>query len=180
MLIGDRVTLRALTREDLTRQWTFNNDLAFELAGGGDPPMPQSFERLLADFDRQVSEGGRNGEHFAIDVAGVYIGSCGLFNIDPVAHTCELGIGIGDPAYRGKGYGREAIKLLLHYAFVYQNRHKVWLSTHSANQAAIRAYLACGFREEGRQREQVWSNGAYHDRVLMGILRSEWQSLPHS
>jgi len=46
MLRGEKVVLRALNRADLPRIWQFNNDLEVELAGGGDPPMPQSLERL--------------------------------------------------------------------------------------------------------------------------------------
>jgi RimJ/RimL family protein N-acetyltransferase len=85
-----------------------------------------------------------------------------------------LGITVGDKAYWGKGYGREAIRLLLRYAFHYQNFHKVWLSVHGANERAQRAYRdPAVFVEEGRQRAQVWSDGGYDDLVLMGILRDE-------
>ena len=52
MLHSDRITLRALRRDDLPHLLAFNNDLAVELAGGGDPPMPQSLERLQAEFDQ--------------------------------------------------------------------------------------------------------------------------------
>lgn len=174
MLHGDRVTLRALTRDDLPRLCAFNNDLAVELAGGGDPPMPQSLERLQAEFDQEVAKGGRDGASFAIEVDGVFIGTCGLFNVSELGHTCELGIGIGDKAYWGKGYGREAVALLVEYAFRYRNWRKVWLGVWGNNERAIRAYRACGFVEEGRQRAHVWSDGAYHDHVLMGLLRDEW------
>ena len=49
-----------------------------------------------------------------------------------------------------------------------------WLTVNGANLRAQRAYAACGFVEEGRQRQQIWSGGAYDDLVLMGVLRSEW------
>jgi RimJ/RimL family protein N-acetyltransferase len=165
--------LRALTRDDLLRQWEFNNDLEVELAGGGDPPMPQSLERLQADYDREAAKGGRNDATFAIDVDGQFIGACGLFNVNPTARTCELGIAIGDKAYWGQGYGREAVRLLVEYAFRYRNFRKVWLWAHAANDRAIRAYQAAGFVEEGRLRQHVWSNGRYDDVVCMGVLREE-------
>lgn len=175
MLYGDRVTLRPMRRDDLERQWRFNNDVEFELLGGGDPPYPQSFERLQAEFDEQVSKGGRNGPDFAIEAEGTYIGSCGLFNLDDVAGTAELGIGIGDPAYRGKGYGREALDLLLDYGFRLRNLRRIWLRVNGDNERAIRTYRAAGFAEEGRQRGHVWSNGRYIDLVYMGVLRDEWK-----
>jgi RimJ/RimL family protein N-acetyltransferase len=173
MLQGERVLLRALTRDDLVRLSEFNNDLDVELAGGGDPPMPQSLERLQADFDRESAKGGRNDATFAIDIDGKFIGACGVFNVNPTARTCELGIAIGDKAHWGQGYGREAVSLLVQYAFRYRNFRRVWLWVHAANERAIRAYRAAGFREEGRLREHAWSNGRYDDVVYMGVLREE-------
>ncbi len=175
MLKGEKVILRAMEREDLERLWQFNNDLEVELAGGGDPPMPQSLARLQAEFESKVSSGGRNGASFAIEADGQLIGQCSLFNFDDTAHTCELGIAIGDKAYWGKGYGREAVGLLLEYAFRYRNLRRVFLRTDGQNIRGQRAYRACGFVEEGRLRAHVYSNGAYDDLVFMGILRDEWQ-----
>jgi RimJ/RimL family protein N-acetyltransferase len=174
MLRGEKVVLRAMRREDLQRQWAFNNDVAFEVLGGGDPWEPQSFERLQAHFEETLSKGARDGADFAIEAEGTYIGSCGLFRFDGTAHTAELGIGIGDLAYQGRGYGRDAVRVLLDYAFRLRNLRKVWLTVNGDNARAIHAYGACGFVEEGRLRAQVWSAGGYVDLVYMGILADEW------
>jgi RimJ/RimL family protein N-acetyltransferase len=176
MLKGERVTLRSLTRDDLPRLCEFNNDVEVELAGGGDPPIPQSLARLEANFDQNASKGGRDGTSFAVEADGKLIGGCALFDFDHIAHTCQLGITIGDKAYWGKGYGREALTLLLDYAFRLQNVRKVWLTVNGNNERAIRAYRACGFVEEGRLRNQVWSNGSYIDLVYMGLFRDDWRS----
>ena len=174
MLRGDRITLRAMRRDDLPRQCEFNNDVEFELLGGGDVPEPQSLERLQAEFDEDAGKGGRDGANFAIEADGIYIGRCGLFHVDEAARTAELGIGIGDHAYRGKGYGREALRLLLDYGFRLRNLHRIWLTVNGDNERAIRAYRAVGFAEEGRQPQQVWSNGRYIDLVYMGVSRDNW------
>lgn len=174
MLTGQKVILRALKREDLPRQWAFNNDIEIEILGGGDPPEPQSLARLEAEFDQSAQRGGRDGTNFAIEADGTYIGSCGLFHFDDMAHTCELGIGIGDKAYWGHGYGRDAVQTLLRYAFRSRNLHKVWLTVNSTNERAIRSYIACGFVEEGRLRQHVWSDGRYIDLVYMGLLQADW------
>jgi RimJ/RimL family protein N-acetyltransferase len=175
MLKGERVTLRSLNRDDLPRLCEFNNDVEVELAGGGDPPIPQSLARLEADYDQKISSGGRDGAGFAVEADGKFIGQCALFDFHETNHTCQLGITIGDKAYWGKGYGREAVSLLLDYAFRLRNMRKVWLTVNGTNERAIRAYRACGFVEEGRQRAQVWSNGEYIDLVYMGVLREEWE-----
>jgi RimJ/RimL family protein N-acetyltransferase len=176
MLRGEHVLLRGISRADLPRLWAFNNDLAVEVAGGGDPPYPQSLARLQAEFDQDAAKGGRDSTSFAIEADGQCIGSCGLHNVDVIARTAELGIGIGDRQYWGRGFGRECVRLLLEYAFRYLNHRKVWLRVHAKNERAIRAYRACGFVEEGRLRAHVWSDGAYDDLVLMGVLREQWQA----
>lgn len=175
MLQGKRVLLRAVGRADLARQLEFNNNVAVEVAGGGDPPLPQSLERLEAWFDSQVAAGGRDGPNFAIEVDGQYIGQCALYGFDQVARSCELGITIGDTAYWGQGYGREAIALLVVYGFRHHNLHKIHLQVHARNERARRAYEACGFVEEGRLRQHVWSDGRYDDLLAMGLLRQEWE-----
>ena len=176
MLKGEKVTLRAMIQDDLPRLWAFNNDVDVELAGGGDPPMPQSLARLEAEYQAAASQGGRDGTSFAIEADGQFIGQCALFGFDHTARTCELGITIGDRAYWGRGYGRDAVRLLLDYAFRLHNLHRVFLKVNGRNERAARAYRACGFTEEGRLREHVWSNGTYDDLLLMGILRREWEA----
>jgi RimJ/RimL family protein N-acetyltransferase len=176
MLHGKKVTLRALSRDDLARQFEFNNDVEFELLAGGEPWEPQSLQRLEAQFDEGLEKGERDGASFAIEANGLYIGGCGLFNFDHTARTCELGIGIGDRAYWGQGYGRDAVRVLLDYAFGLRNLQKVWLTVNGNNLRAIGAYRACGFIEEGRLRRHVWSKNEYIDLVHMGLLREEWEA----
>ncbi|TAH50798.1 MAG: N-acetyltransferase [Chloroflexota bacterium] len=178
MLKSERVTLRGMRRDDLLRLWEFNNDPEVEIAGGGDPPIPQSLERLEAEFDENAKKGGRDGTFFIIEADGRVIGQCALFGFDDfrgVAHRCELGITIGDKEYWGKGYGREAISLLVDYAFTQWNVQRVGLQVLATNERAIRAYSAVGFIEEGRLRRYMWSNGNYVDGVCMSVLREEWQ-----
>jgi RimJ/RimL family protein N-acetyltransferase len=175
MLRGEKVILRALEQQDLPRMWAFHNDVEFELVIGGDPWEPQSLARLQAQFEARSRDGEHDGMSFAIEGDGKCIGSCGLFHVDLTARTCELGIGIGDKEYWGRGYGRDAVRVLLEYAFRLRNMHKVWLRAVATNERAIRAYRACGFVEEGRLREQSWGDGQYVDDVYMGILRGEWE-----
>ena len=175
MLRGERVTLRATAREDLARLARFENDLGFVLAGGGDSPEPIPLERLQWDFDREISDPSSGKGEFAIEADGAYIGRCGLYNIDRTARHAELGIGIGigDAEYWERGYGREAVGLLLDCAFRLRNLRRVWLEVHSANERGMRAYRSCGFVEEGRMQEHIWLGGRYAESVVMGVLREE-------
>lgn len=174
MLQGEKVTLRAIERADVEAIWAWNNDLETEVLGGGDPPKPQSLSAALAWFDAEAAKGERSNS-FAIDVEGRLIGMCGLHNFDQTARVCEVGIVIGERDYRNHGYGRDALRTLMAYAFRHLNMHRVFLRVNGTNERAIRSYMAAGFCEEGRLRQHVWSDGAYIDTVFMGALRSEWQ-----
>ncbi len=174
MLKGPRVELRAVNREDLPRLYQINNDVEIRLLGGGSPPMPRPLAYLQNKFDEESAKKG-DETWFGIWADGKLIGDCGLDHFDPTSHFCELGIGIGERDYWGKGYGRETIGLLLDYAFRLRNVRKVWLYTSGTNERAQRCYRACGFVEEGRLRQQDWNGGQYVDRVYMGIMREEWE-----
>jgi RimJ/RimL family protein N-acetyltransferase len=174
MLVGKRVTLRALTEADIPRLTEFKNDVEFELLGGGDPPRPRSQDVELHFFQEKAKD--KDILHFAIEAGGLFIGDCGLHNVDRCSGTAEVGIGIGDRDYWGRGYGREALTLLVDYGFRLQNFRKLSLEVHGSNERAIRSYRSVGFVEEGRQREQTWSGGRYEDVVLMGLFRSDFQA----
>jgi RimJ/RimL family protein N-acetyltransferase len=180
MLHGKKVTLRPITRDDLPRLREFHNDVEVELASGGDPPTPRALEASQKQFDREAEDPPRHKTDFAIEADGKLIGNCGLFGMNETARHAELGITIGDKEYWGRGYGRDAIQLLLDYAFRLLNLRRVWLEVHAENERAIRAYRACGFVEEGRQREHIWLAGRYVDGIFMDILRDEFSSRAES
>ena len=174
MLVGKRVTLRALTEADIPRLTEFKNDVEFELLGGGDPPRPRTVEVVREFFAERAKD--KDNQNFAMEADGLFIGDCGLFNADRRGGTAEVGIGIGDRDYWGRGYGREALRLLVDYGFRMQNFRKLWLNVHGSNERAIRCYRAVGFVEEGRLREHVWGDGRYEDIVLMALFRSDFQA----
>src|SRR5262245_18446436 len=109
-----------------------------------------------------------------MEVEGKVIGQCALFDFENMARSCELGSGIGEKEYWGKGYGSETIRLLLEWAFRYRNLREVWLTTMGSNERAIRCYLACGFVEEGRLCEHMWTDRRYVALVYMVVLRADW------
>ena len=169
MLNGELVTLRAIEPADHPKLASYLNDVEVELLGGGDPPTPRSLASVSAMLERQADDSG--AVNFAITVGDELIGQCGMFGQDHIAQTAEIGIVIGERAYWGRGYGRDAVRLLVDYGFRMRNLHKLWLTVHADNARAIRAYESVGFTEEGRQRAQVWSAGSYVDLVYMGLIR---------
>jgi RimJ/RimL family protein N-acetyltransferase len=110
---------------------------------------------------------------FALDSQKV-VGFVGLW-ADYFNHGIAwLGIGIGEPEYWGKGYGTEAVQLMLKYAFTELNLHRVSLDVLGYNQRAIRSYEKNGFVTEGMQRKIVNREGKRWDVYFMGVLREDW------
>jgi RimJ/RimL family protein N-acetyltransferase len=103
------------------------------------------------------------------------IGFVALHSIEWNNRTALLGIGIGEFDYRGKGYGTDALQLILRYAFEELNLFRIGLNVIENNRSAIRVYEKAGFRREGVTRGAVLRDGRRYDVILMGILRGEWQ-----
>jgi RimJ/RimL family protein N-acetyltransferase len=87
-----------------------------------------------------------------------------------------LAIGIGEQENRNKGYGSDALQLILRYAFHELNLNRVGLDVIEYNEKAIHTYEKAGFQHEGRLRAAVYRDGKSYDRILMGILRTEWEN----
>ncbi|HEX6288093.1 MAG TPA: GNAT family protein [Herpetosiphonaceae bacterium] len=173
MLRGEKVLLRAVERDDLKTLHALERDLDLVLLADGNwQPIPLA--TIEKDFDKHVENEDRSW--FVIEVDGKVIGSVGLHHRDRRIGASAFGIAIYERDYLGKGYGRDAIDVLLRWAFLVQNFRRIWLETWSVNERAIRCYRAVGFVEEGRLREQAYFNGSYYDVVLMGMLRSEWEA----
>ena len=102
------------------------------------------------------------------------IGNISLEDIDYVMRTGTLGIFIGDIEARSKGYGTEAIRLILDFGFHYLNLHNIKLNVFEFNKRAIACYNRCGFKECGRRRESYFLNGKYYYTVIMDILSTEF------
>ena len=106
----------------------------------------------------------------------IMIGSISIHNIDHLNRNAFLGIFIGEEEYRCKGYGAEAIRLILDYGFNTLNLHNIMLSVKADNVEGIACYKKVGFRESGRRREWVFKDGKYIDVLYMDILASEYVS----
>ena len=102
------------------------------------------------------------------------IGTIGLHSVDNINRTATLGIFIGNRNYWSKGYGTEAIQLILDFGFNYLNLRNIDLALMEFNQRALKCYQKCGFKEIGRRRKSKFINGKYYDSILMDILAEEF------
>lgn len=173
-LTGELVALGPAHKRLLPLLWKWESDLELS-ALTGDPvrPMtPEAIEQLYEHY----SKAGPDSAPFVIYERGTMrpIGTAGLSSINHLHRTAELGIGIGEHDCWGKGYGTEATRLLLDYAFNALGLHNVMLRVFSYNQRAIRAYLRAGFREIGRRRQAQRIGSQVYDVVLMDCLATDF------
>jgi RimJ/RimL family protein N-acetyltransferase len=104
------------------------------------------------------------------------VGVISLMNISDANESAELSVIVGHPEDRHRGYGTEAIELLLGYAFEEVGLNRVGLSAFDFNDEAIAAYEKLGFAVEGRYRQAIKRNSRFHDAILMSIMKGEWQA----
>jgi RimJ/RimL family protein N-acetyltransferase len=168
---GRLLRLAAPRQEDTAALARWSHDAGYQRAVDTDyarPRPPQAFEGQGSDSPNAIEFRLRTLE------GDVLIGFVALHSIEWNNHAGVLSIGIGEAEYRGKGYGSDALRLALRYAFDELNLERVGLDVISNNEAAIRAYERIGFRREGAMRHAVLRDGVWHDRLIMGILRHEW------
>ena len=120
-----------------------------------------------------LTDGGYNFAIVRLE-DNVLIGNVGLGNINEASRRAELGIFIGEAENRNRGYGAEAINLLLDYGFNTLNLHNIELTLNGDNDRALVCYKKVGFREYGRRREGLFKNGKYMDYICMDILDREF------
>lgn len=130
-------------------------------------------EWIEKDLEKEKPEGYYFNIHTVVD--DQLIGFCVLWQPEWSHRDTWLTIGIGEPEAWGKGYGTEAVCLLLRYAFDELNLHRVTLGTFGYNERAIRSYLKAGFVLEGRERQYLRRDGQRWDLVVMGLLAEEWR-----
>jgi len=105
------------------------------------------------------------------------LGGLGLNVISWAAREAFIGIFIGEREYWGRGYGTDAMSVILRYAFTELNLWRVSLGVFEYNPRAIRSYEKVGFQHEGRMRKYLNHEGKRWDILYMGILREEWLQL---
>ena len=163
-LLGDRIYLSPRNSEDVELFTEWLND--FEVT---DYTGRSGILTTLAGEKKYLEDNSSPEATFAIVTIenDKMIGTVGLENVNSINRTATLGIFIGDKDYRDKGYGTEAIRLILEYGFNYMNLNNIKLDLMAFNIRALKCYEKCGFKEYGRRRKCKFVNGRYYDNISM-------------
>lgn len=171
---GARIRLTAPRAED-AHTWTrWYEDSDFARLFDARPAYPRSLSRMTSFVEDLMRP--TDSYPFAVRLydSDEMIGFADLDEVSWTNRYAWIAIGIGDPAYRGLGYGREAMTLLIDCAFRELNLHRLQLTVFSYNTPAIRLYERLGFTREGVHREALLRDGERYDMYLYGLLAREW------
>lgn len=174
-MIGERVHLRGIEPEDIDRGWfDWINDIT--LNQFIETPYPRSRQDLVEYIAACQPP---NNMLFAVcaNEDGTYIGNARLAQIDAVNRVAGYGRLIGHPDYRGKGYGTEALVLLMRYAFHHLGLNRVQGGPIIGNDRSIRSNEKAGMTIEGIMRQRFWKNGTFYDARLVSMLREDFDRI---
>ena len=175
MYTGEKVRLREYRKEDAPKAQAYINEPEIKRLLGGAP-----FPLTLADEEKFLAQQSAWSDTYSFAIETIadehYIGGCGLNRLDWKNRVVEIGIFIGDKAYWNQGYGTDALQVLLRFVFQQLNMNKVSLQVLSFNGRAQRVYQRLGFIEEGCLRQERYVDGSYHDMLVMGLLREEYEA----
>jgi diamine N-acetyltransferase len=163
------VYLRALDVSDVDRTWKWHNDSRlYEMLVS---PFRHVSHAAEEEWIRRKAAYSQTEIHLAICLkeGDQHIGNIHLTNIDWVARHAGVGIFIGEEEHWSKGYGQQAMRLILRHAFNDLGLRRVHLIVLDDNDRAIRAYEKCGFVVEGRLRQHAYKRGKFRDLIFMGI-----------
>lgn len=168
MIKGARVALTELRNEDSSKLFEWINDPETVRMNSAFTPVHEPvhdnwFDRIATDSSKVV---------FAIreNKTSRLVGALQLVDLHPIHRSVQLSIRIGSEADRSQGYGSEAVRLAIGYAFGDRNLQRLWLIVFGDNARAIRAYEKAGLMIEGTLQRAYYIGGRWKDGVIMAVL----------
>lgn len=172
-LVGERILLRALTEEDCSGRYPswfndqevcrYNSHFLFPYRQEDSIRYVRGITDSTTDLVLAIAQKKENR----------HIGNVSLQNIDVVNQTAEFSILIGEKDCWGKGYSREAGRLILDHGFRLLNLNRIYCGTPEDNIPMKKLALSLGMKEEGRRRQALFKEGRTLDIVEFGILRED-------
>jgi diamine N-acetyltransferase len=179
LLSGKRIVLRALEREDVKLIHKWQNDEEVMRLARSQPDHVISVEALSAELDKQIKGEDPMVRRYGIEEKSSrkLIGWCSIRLSSWAGRytSSEIGLAIGEKDRWQKGYGTEVTCLLLKECFQQLGLHRTGWWTYAENEGSIKLAKKMGFKEEGRLRENVFFDNAFHDTVVLGLTKDEYE-----
>ena len=174
LFVGRLVRLRAIEPDDAERIFRHRQDDEISRLDAR-IQWPQSLADVRRGLEDRAKKKPTDDEDLLIETLdGQLVGNIAVQTTDPRSGTFTIGIGLGERSAWGKGYAKEAMLLMLRYMFHERRYQKCNLGVYAYNERAIGFYRHLGFVDEGRLRRNHFTDGEYHDEILLGITREEF------
>ncbi|MBM7553203.1 GNAT family N-acetyltransferase [Thalassobacillus pellis] len=173
MFTADRIHLRKVTESDAVIYHDWRNNM--EVMENTNPELDVHTFKETETFIQSICQSSSSKSYIIeLNENNMPIGIVSLVHIDYKNRNAECIIDIGNKDYWGKGYGTQAMTLLLNYSFYELNLHKVYLRVFSFNQRAIHLYERLGFEKEGELKDQIFRNGNWHGITYLAIFQEKY------
>ncbi len=174
-VVGEKVYLRPLEVDDIDGGWLdWIND--YEVSRGLLSPLPLN-RAALEKYLARSSESDCTIFAVCDKENDAFIGTTRLSSIDWVNRVAAYGGIIGPESYRGSGYGTDMLLQILRYGFHYLGLNRIWSAAWVENEISVASNDKLGMKREGILRQHVFKQGRFHDCIVLGMLRSEFDEL---
>jgi ribosomal-protein-alanine N-acetyltransferase len=169
----ERVVLRPFALDDARGRQQCGRDPEIIRSFGGSTTLetlqPMSFKQAQVWYQRVVALEPRS-THWAVQFGDRFVGTARLHAVEIADRRARYAVGLLDRSILGMGLGTEITQAVVGYGFDELQLHRIDLRVLAYNTRAIQCYTRCGFVEDGRERDAVLVDGAWHDDVIMSIL----------
>ncbi len=171
-LRGNAIYLRALEPEDVPFLYALENDVPlWEVSQTQTPYSTFVLTQYLENAYKDIYEVKQLRLAICKHNNSNAIGLVDLFDFDPKNQRVGIGIVIQREDNRQHGYGREAVELVVHYAFDYLHVHQLYANIATTNGASRSLFLALGFQLVGVKKDWNCNQGRYSDEAMYQLIR---------
>jgi len=174
-LIGKNISLRALEPEDLAFLFKAENDESYwEISNTQTPYSKYILHKYIENSHQDIYE-AKQYRFVICNTHNLPIGMIDLFNFDPQNKRVGVGILILSE-YQSKGYGYEALELIIDYAFTYLNVHQLFANITSNNKKSIKLFKKLNFKKVGIKKDWMYFNSTFKDEILFQLIKNTNES----
>lgn len=169
------ITLKPLLKEHVVPFYTWINDdevIKYSLPSFLKMSTKEEIDAWFIELinDRQLINLG-----IFLENSDQLIGYAGICNISKLNKSGEYYIFIGEKSFWGKGIAKVVTKEIVHIGFNEYDLNRIFLTVSEPNIGGVKAYEKAGFKYEGNLREACFRDGKFHDKIIMSVLKSEWE-----
>ena len=136
-----------------------------------------TMDQLYEHYERIIQDETRFDFAICLRDNDELLGYLSIVEIDRENQKAGFRIALHSRGHLNKGYGTEAVRLALKFAFETLKLNRLQLEVFSHNSRALRAYEKAGFKREGIIRQSLFLNNQYSDEIIMGMLKKEYEEL---